>query len=448
LFAAAVALARLAWTGWRWSLAFTFLETAFTLGLAGVVLYLPFYLGFASQANGILPSLVFFTRGIYFWIMFGALLLPVLTWLVWLFVKWSRVGRAPNLGQGLLIAACLVAGLWLLSSLAGLRILRNDPGLAGIWGATQVVPLLQSAVTQRLYSPGTWISLIGLLALAWALIQVNSCRVVDEQAVDETGASEEKRLPSSRADLFVLLLVLLGAGLVLFPEFFYLRDQFGWRMNTIFKFYFQTWMVWAIAAGYASAVLLKEALKSRLGLVFTMALTALLVMALIYPFYGFLSRTDYFQPQTWTLDGSAYLARYSPDEMQAIQWLQQAPYGVVAEAVGGSYTGYARVSTQSGLPSVLGWPGHESQWRGGAEEMGSREPEIAQLYQARRWEQANPILEKYNIRYVFLGSLERSTYRANDSLFQKYLKPVYNNATVTIYEVPRYNSLEGQAVQP
>jgi uncharacterized membrane protein len=130
--------------------------------------------------------------------------------------------------------------------------------------------------------------------------------------------------------------------------------------------------------------------------------------------------------------------------MQAIQWLQTAPYGVVAEAVGGSYTEYARVSEMSGLPTVIGWPGHESQWRGGEAEKGTREPDIALLYKARQWDQASQILAKYHIRYVYLGALERSTYSANNSLFQKYLEPVFHNASVTIYEVPGYNAGESE----
>ena len=42
---------------------------------------------------------------------------------------------------------------------------------------------------------------------------------------------------------FALLLVLTGTALTLMPEFFYLIDQFGWRMNTIFKFSFEAWIV-------------------------------------------------------------------------------------------------------------------------------------------------------------------------------------------------------------
>ncbi len=214
-------------------------------------------------------------------------------------------------------------------------------------------------------------------------------------------------------------------------------------MNTIFKFYYQVWVVWAIAAGYATVVLLRESLKSWVGLIFPPALIVVLAMALVYPLFGFGMYFESVNLQTITLDSTAYLANYAPDEMEAIRWLQNAPYGYVAEAVGGSYTGFARVSTMSGLPTVLGWPGHESQWRGGEQEKGTREADMAQLYKARRWEQASPILEKYKIRYVYVGSLERSTYRPNDSLFQQYLQPVFRNGSVTIYEVPRYNSLGG-----
>ncbi|HID24560.1 MAG TPA: NAD-dependent epimerase/dehydratase family protein, partial [Planctomycetaceae bacterium] len=47
-----------------------------------------------------------------------------------------------------------------------------------------------------------------------------------------------------------LLLVLTGALLTLAVEFVYLRDVFGTRMNTVFKFYFQTWALWGIAGAY------------------------------------------------------------------------------------------------------------------------------------------------------------------------------------------------------
>jgi uncharacterized membrane protein len=79
--------------------------------------------------------------------------------------------------------------------------------------------------------------------------------------------------------------------------------------------------------------------------------------SLVYPLLSLWNKTNGFQPTEWTLDSTAYFARTLPDEMSAIRWLQEAPGGVVAEAVkqdGGSYTEYARVST---LPETfsIGW---------------------------------------------------------------------------------------------
>jgi YYY domain-containing protein len=443
LFAAAVALAGLIRNGWNLEAFLDFILTIVPLGVAGGILYLPFYLTFSSQANGFLPSLVFFTRGIHFWVMFGVLLLPIIAWLAW---SWRRGEIKPAVLAGVVFAVALVGGLWLLSFLYGIIRLKADPGLAGIWGAVEANRLFVSGLLERFVSPGAWITLIGLLALAWGLIQayISRANVPTEPSV-ETETSLEKSSPGS--DPFVLLIFLLGTGLVLFPEFFYLRDQFGFRMNTIFKFYFQAWILWAIVAGYASAVLLSE-LRKPTRFVFSAGWGILVLISLPYAVYGIWSRTGGFQTSDLTLDGSAYIERYAAGEMEAIHWLQNAPYGVVTEAIGGSYSGFARISTMTGLPTVLGWPGHESQWRGGAKEIGSREPDIAQLYRAKNWTQASQILTEYQVRYLYVGAMERSTYRPNEEIFQSHMSIAFQNNEVTIYEFQPSDSTQGQAVNP
>ncbi len=71
LIVGAYILMRVREDGWGWAR----LEDAFLLGIplavASIILYLPFYIGFSSQAGGLLPNLVNPTRGAHLWVMWG-----------------------------------------------------------------------------------------------------------------------------------------------------------------------------------------------------------------------------------------------------------------------------------------------------------------------------------------------------------------------------------------
>ncbi len=242
-------------------------------------------------------------------------------------------------------------------------------------------------------------------------------------------------------------MILIGGLLALFPEFFYLQDQFGYRINTIFKFYFETWIIWGLAAAYAIAVLVST-LQKTWKAIFQAGVVVLLCISFAYPVFGLWNKTNGFDPSTgFTLDGNAYLAQYNSDEMSAIEWLQSAPVGVIAEAVGPQYSSYARVSEHTGLPAVLGWPGHESQWRGGYNEIGSREADIKTLYETSSWQTALTIIQEYNIKYIYVGSLELSSYHVNLSKFDTFLNVVYQQGSVTIYDVPTQFETPSEQVQ-
>jgi uncharacterized membrane protein len=194
-------------------------------------------------------------------------------------------------------------------------------------------------------------------------------------------------------------------------------------------------MFWGIAAAYATVVLWNE-LKEWKGILFSIAWTVMFLGAMVYPTYSLLYQTNSFKPSVWTLDGNENFRLYQANEMAAIDWLADAPDGIVAEAVGGSYTEFARVSEQTGKQTVLGWPGHELQWRGGMTEIGSREEDIKTLYQIDAWEVAQEIIATYDIRYIYLGNQEKSAYNVNSDKFENHLVVVYQNETVKIYQVP------------
>jgi uncharacterized membrane protein len=250
---------------------------------------------------------------------------------------------------------------------------------------------------------------------------------------DEQG---EQALPRTDASPipFVGLLILLGVLLVLAPEFVYLRDQFGTRMNTIFKFYYQAWMLWSLAASFGIAFLMRKISRQLFVSTF---FSGLLIVSLVYPVYAFYSKTNGFKPPAgFTLDDFDRIRRENPDEAGAIEYLRGAPDGIVAEAIGGSYSGFARISTYTGLPTVLGWPGHEVQWRGTAEPLGSRQEDIASLYTTEDWQAAKLILDKYQVRYVVVGALERQTYAVAEDKFRNNLVPAYQTGTISVYMVP------------
>jgi YYY domain-containing protein len=420
-----------------------FLSIAFSLSVTGVLFYIPFYIGFSSQAGGILPNLIYSTRGIHLWVMFGSLLLPIFAYI--LFIR-SRNKDRFRMGRGFLIAVGLILGLWLLSLGFGVGI-ANIPLLGNIFmstiGGGSSSELISESLTRRVNGLG-WVTLLVLLTFTFGYLVRLIKPKMSQTNLANTNSTSDK---SDTSDIFagykpsthdfVFILVLMGGLLVIFVEFFFLRDQFGSRMNTIFKFYFQTWIFWGLAAAFGSAVLLKG-LQGLWNILFRISFGLLLIASLTYPLLSLWNKTSGFNPPNgYTLDGTAYLERNTPDEMAGIRWLEAAPDGVIVEAVGPQYSEYARVATNSGQPNILGWAGHESQWRGGRKEIGTREEDIEMIFSTNDWESTKLLLDMYNARYIFIGPLERRTYRVNEAKFERFLgEPVFQSGQVAIFEVP------------
>ncbi len=163
------------------------------------------------------------------------------------------------------------------------------------------------------------------------------------------------------------------------------------------------------------------------------------LVGMAFPLIEGWNKTNGFNPSRgFSLDGRRDFYMSAVDEMKAAEWLVEAPVGVMTEAIsdtGGSYTTYNSISTFSGMPTVLGWVGHEAQWRGGYEEIGSRQADVKELYSTSKWERAQAIIDMYNIRYIVLGNTELSTYQVDRGKFDEHLEKVFDSPTVDIYEV-------------
>jgi YYY domain-containing protein len=404
--------------------------------------------------------------------------------------------------------------------------------------------------------------------LLWSLLTVLVCgalvvrRLVPVEAESDTPAETPVRNEMSHAELWVFALVATAAALVAAAEVIFLRDIFGTRMNTVFKLYFQAWLLLGIAAGPALMWLLPRAYavfsaaladaigiltpgaatrpsgalavagmsgtsarsaaapstlpSTRLfasatppapaqptqpaqpaqpaqpthgdaptagaperarvrgpeipaalhwlgagGMLLWMAvLAALVCAALVYPVLATSARTDNFSLPRG-LDGTAYMASdpapgivgcqvaagTNHDDNEAIAWLNANVQGspVIVEAPGCEWSHYSRVSAFTGLPTLLGWPGgHEGEWRANwlteytqGDIFAQRQQDINTIYTSPDSSAVLAVLQRYHVRYVYVGAAERVLYQNADlSRFGGFLRVIYNRDGITIYETP------------
>src|SRR6266511_2757688 len=426
------ALARVREAGWSWERIEDILLLGIPAGITAFVMYLPFYIGFDSQAGGILPNFMYPTREAHLWVMWGALFIPLFAYLIYL---WQ--GKADALPKRAWRTAFITA----FSILIVLLIAMFAVGLIALWLKPELImPVIQSqgrtvstfiadSMLRRLKYIGSLLTLLALLIPSLAFL-FSAWRSSREDVMDLEVTSH------SQSSLFILLLLSLGALLILGPDFLYLRDNFGYRINTVFKFYYQAWILLSLAAAFAVAVMLSE-VRGFASALYTTVIVLVIGAGLAYPVFSLPSKTDNFKadhPEQRTLNGEAYLANSMPDDYQAIQFMRQLDQGVVAEAVKDSYSEYARISTFTGMPAVLGWTNHEDQWRDHALQ-GSRKDDLQTLYTTSDWRTTQDIIDRYNIRYIVVGNLERTTYQVNEEKFSRFLKPVFQQGSITIYEV-------------
>jgi YYY domain-containing protein len=424
----------------------------FGMGIGAVLLYLPFYLSFASQAGGVLPHVFRPTRLAQYLVMFGPFVVILVGFLLQAGRQagWGRAARAALLVMG------VSAGAYLLALLAGGLLitftpLGGDPTLRKWIAGDSVGVWILGIVRARLEDPWLFLLLSGLLGLALAAL---ACRPRLDEPHDGTPAGG---LPL--AARFAVLLALAGLGLTLVVEFFYLRDLFGMRMNTIFKVYFQAWVLLGCASAFGVWWVLRFA-RGVGWAVFAATATLAVAAGLVYPVMAVPSRAAGFRGPP-VLDAAAsfsgeiphhWTAR--PDDWAAIRWLQEnasAPVPpVILEAGAGGYEIAGRVSAFTGFPTLLGWTNHEGQWRGSQAEINRREPVIQEIYTTPSAERALELLREWKVQYVVLGEAERayisrlcqepqrscSLARA-EAKFLSALDGVFTQGGVTIYRVPR-----------
>jgi YYY domain-containing protein len=389
------------------------------IGLS-IVLFLPFL-----QWYGLGYSKIDFWQGLRtplnaYFSHWGLFIFVIVTWLIWETRDW--LANTP---------------------VSALRKLAPYRGL--IIGSAAFLFLTTIALTLKLpqagktpFGNGVGVAIVALPLAAWAGILI-------------------LRPDQPDAKRFTLFLIGTGLVLTLMVEVIVLVGDIG-RMNTVFKFYLQVWTLFAVSAAAALGWLLASLFSWSPGWrnTWIVILAVLVAGAALYPLTAgrakILDRMTDQAPHT--LDGMKYM-QYSTYDWQgpmdlsqdyrAIRWMQENVQGspVIVEAnLRDLYRWGSRFSIYTGLPSVVGWEWHQQQQRAlvPGTWVSDRINEVDNFYNTTDLQAVQEFLEKYNVKYVILGQLERNHYpgpgldkfEAQDgSLWQE----VYRDGNTVIYEV-------------
>lgn len=288
-----------------------------------------------------------------------------------------------------------------------------------------------------------WLILWGLpavLVLAFTVLLLLQYRRMTKKkaCAEETRDTQAGRSDffawAGSSDIFAFIIGMCALGLVLIPELVYVRDIYenGYaRSNTMFKLTYQAFILFGLAMSYVIVRLL-----SWKGMKIPKVIGGL-GLILLLPTFGYFGNAvnSWFGPvldkdEYRCLDATRYLENVFAEDAPAIRWLNENIEGnpVVLEAPGDSYSDYQRVSAMTGLPTVLGWYVHEWLWRGDPGALNSRASDIEAIYTSEDYRQAEELLEKYDVSYIYVGKYEREKYsRVSERLLQSLGEIVFQS---------------------
>ena len=253
----------------------------------------------------------------------------------------------------------------------------------------------------------------------------------------------KKSFAANSSDKFIFLVSIFSFILIIIPEVIYFKDIYSGqpRANTMFKFGYQAFMLFAIVSAYTFVRILGELISkfNPRRLIWLLISVNLFEIMAIYPY---LAITGAYGKNLFEnvkgLDGLRYLSVIRPSDYESIKWINKniSDQPVILEAVGESYTDFARISANTGLPTVLGWPVHEWLWRNDVKITELRRTDIETVYNTTDLIEAKRLLNFYKVGYVYVGLLEKEKYpNLIDSKFNLLGNVVYSNESVKIYKL-------------
>lgn len=388
------------------------------VAIIGYIVYLPFHSNFELFNSGIERSLYQTPLWRYFAIH-SIFLLAIFSWIFW---EWRRGSFGFN------------------------RVFKRfiKPDQYSLSGALFIA--FGSGVV--------WISIFFLFpSYVTVFATLTGATVLLATAVMAFAASHSTHRYVVITTMVAALALILAAGV----DAVTVKNDIG-RQNTIFKFYIQAWWMLSIVASFAIWRLWQYGAFSlrNMGVRHQIWATLFAVLAVGIMIFPVLSTrvkmAERFNINGAGIDGEAYMddAVYRRDGIElslgldrhGINWLRSNVKGspVIVEGVWDLYTWTQRVSIYTGLPTVIGWDWHQRQQRHEYSwAVHQRRDDVQTFYSSTDMNEAIDFLDRYDVRYVYVGEMERGIYPDDgiakfDDMEDMGLRAVFQSGPVTIYE--------------
>ncbi len=226
--------------------------------------------------------------------------------------------------------------------------------------------------------------------------------------------------------------------LMMASELFWLLDH----MNTLFKVLTSLWIpIGILTCGVATAAykatertLFKKIFAGAgVLIVLIMASNSLINLGVMTTF----QRVPGPRPH---LDGQAYMRYHRPDDFACVDWLNKNVKGtpVIMEAHGDPYREFTRISMNTGLPTVLGWPYHVEQRGLSPAEISIRKEFIKSVYESKESKDILHAINRFKVKYIVVGDIERQVYPGtNTEKFEhsELFAKVFETGRTAIYQI-------------
>jgi uncharacterized membrane protein len=370
-------------------------------------------------------------------------------------------------GIFLFIAATFLLVVVLTNYLEGNAAQRSEFEIAG-W-AIYFVPILV------IVSIGLAVLKLAILALTLPLVGLGLWIILHRRTPVEA--------------VWVAVLMIVSVLLTLVVEVVVLKGDVG-RMNTVFKFYLQAWVIFGVAGATGLGLIINylafpadrkpatnkfsstgntnptgapvpgkllDSTWQHIRWAWWGVFGLLMLAGLLYPVAAArakmvdryvqnsppgLNGIDYMRSATYNENNQELALRW---DYEAIKWMRQNIEGspVIMEANTGLYRWGNRYSIYTGLPTVIGWDWHTKQQYSliPGDLVDYRIGLVREFYNTVAQGRTMEIASHYDVSYVIVGGLERAVYDVDGlSKFEEMaqrgvLLKVYDEYNVQIYQV-------------